>query len=296
MASQTFYVLKSMLVNVINPLNASFMVLLNMSQIAFIVAAKLDEKISSMPYILCLTVADFLLGLMVFTVKAMESAANITKSQVTSSMGIYFENSMTEFSLMTSVLTVTMLTVDRWMAATSPAKYKKFTLARRRFICIAIWMVTLGVNHISREYGTSSFKYSYTALIALFAIPFPMFAFIYIKFVMKKSESASQEIMIFHNADEAESSLFNLTVKIFIAYCVCVVPYMIYAILEIYQLLDKYDLILMNNYTNALILINASLNPAICLHHFRVHNVIKERFETGNKTQPAAAAANTPAS
>ena len=257
--------------NVVTPMNAGFMVFLNITEIAFIVYTGLKKKVGSMPYLLCLSVSDLFTGLTIFGAKACWAAEEITGSKLLFTIADYASGVMIDIPLFVSVSTFTMLTIDRLLAVKKPFIYRNFTQRRRTVICIAIWVLAIvtSFSHDKQAY--------FIGFLALAGIPFPIVGYILIRRTLIKSQAmgANGEG---REANKSERRMLSLCFKTFVAYLVSWIPYSIFQGFYHFNVVSREYLDLINYIVFSFIFINSSVNPLICLHHFGVHRIIKNHF------------------
>ena len=263
--------IRNVLFNVVSPMNAGFMIGLNIMEIAFIVYSGLEKKVSSIPYLVCLSLSDLLMGLTIFGVKAFRYAAQTTGNNLLSTIGDYINNVMIELPLVVSVLTFTMLTIDRWLAVKKPFIYRNLTRKRRIIICFVIWVIAIATTFSYTEQSLS------VGVIALAGMPFPITGYILIRRALKKSQAMGANGQS-RAANKNERRMLSLCVKTFVAYIVCWIPYSIFIGIEHFRAISRLHLVLMNVFVFTLIFINSTVNPLICLHHFGVHRIIRDHF------------------
>ena len=287
---KVFSLLEQIIFVIASPMNCSFAILLNIMEIAFIVSTKMENYLSSTPYFLNLSVSDLILGIMIFAVNGSIRWVEITEGDEINNVGFFISGSIVNTCCIVSVLTLTMLTMDRLLAVLKPFQYQNIKQRTRKLICLGIWLLAIiyaFINYFRTGKPTFDNKqYFFVGLFALAGTPFPIISYIMIKRTLKKSRSLSINGAI-RPTNVNERRLLSLCTKTFIAYIVSWIPYIIYAVLEWYKVLG-----ISRDFVNRLaffnIFINSSVNPIIILHHFRIHRIIKIGFVkqmTNNSTQ-----------
>ena len=274
-------ILNEVLYHALSPMNSGFIILLNIIEISFIVLTGLEKKVSSMPYILNLSMCDLVTGLLIFAVKGLYSIAMITGDKISFIIASQMSIIMINLPLIVSVLTFSMLTIDRLLAVKKPFMYRNLTSKRKRSICLGIWIIaiTFTVSHlvIGDYVGLKRTESLYLTIIAIIGMPFPIISYILIKQALRRSQAISSGAT--REANKGEQRMLSLCVKTFVAYLVCWVPYTIYSLGEYFQVFIFAELPLLNRFAFLIIFVNSSMNPLICLHHFGVHRIIKNRFQ-----------------
>ena len=287
MKNLVFHIVKLSLYSVVIPMICGFTILLNIMEIYFIILTEMEKNVSSTPYIMNLSISDLILGVTIVCIRGAKAYTRITGQR--NRFIIFISSSLMNISCIVSVLTLTMLSIDRLLVVLKPFKYKHFTQTRRKLICLGIWFIAFVFAIISFvRTGNIVYdgkRYIFLAVVALCGIPFPIIAYILIKRALKKSQLMSTGAAV-RRKNEGERRLLGLCTKTFVAYLVCWIPYIIYAFYKFFTQFDGIRGVVINNLVYVIVFINSSVNPIILLHHFRVHLIIRDHFKIDNKTKP----------
>ena len=133
--------------DIVSPINASFIIILNIVEILFILKMKMVKRKKSTVFILNLAISDVVLGLIIIVIKIITfHTKGGPDSQVLLLFNRYLKRSLIQVTLMVSVFTNLVLTTERLLAVKYPHIYRRITKKQRNYTCLVVWICAIGIT------------------------------------------------------------------------------------------------------------------------------------------------------
>lgn len=262
------------------------------SVIEALIIYKIRNKMStSMVYILNLAISDLLVGVMILVTKGLLIIITQMGARVRDHLWLIEIYAVVNFaflrlSLVTSLLNIIAIAIDRWIAVARPYFYRKLKSRHAVLICALIWLVALSVvaiyyTIVRSKIENNTIRHEYELLIfPLLTLPTLLgliFSYLSIlrflrrsrqEFTNQNSDSDVDESMTNHV--EREYKVLKLSIAIIGTFALCWIPLSVYGILRAVGVHSRDTQIA----TFAIALVNSLLNPIVYFHHQR-HTVLK---------------------
>ena len=285
------------LFEIVSPVNAGLILILNMTEIIFIWKMQLVKRRKSTMFMLNLAISDLFLGFTIVVAKILNA---VKKSEQNNStffklLCSFIQRSVIQMTLMASVLTINILTTERFLAVKYPHIYNRITRAQRRNACFGVWMISILITLCFYFSDPHDLKYRYheqfivlSAIIVL-SLPWPIVSYTAIRRVFKRRFSRPRDLNAATASQPSRRHTFTegkrfltLCLRSFIIFVICWLPYAAFG----FFVFIRNDLPLETNWltpfqftAHMVAFINSTLNPILYLYTYNFGQTIQRHFK-----------------
>ena len=285
--------LETVLFDILSPINASLIIILNIMEIILIYKMKMVQRKISTVFILNLAISDLILGLIIVIVKifSLKGLNNEVMAQIAS----YLRNSLIQITLMVSVLTNNILTTERFLAVRHPHVYRRITKVQRRNICLLVWFLAIGVILCFCFSRSQDFKLRYheqfiiLSSIIVLSLPWPIISYTVIRRIFKRRFSQKRGHSLPSNVTPRYATFTDgqrflvLCLRSFIIFVICWLPYAVFGFLVFIKrdISQKSKWLFPLQYSvHIAAFINSVLNPILYLYTYSFGKLVRRHFRS----------------
>ncbi|XP_066924778.1 sphingosine 1-phosphate receptor 1-like [Clytia hemisphaerica] len=275
--------IKDILFDIVSPINALLIIILNFVEIFFIWKMKMVQRKRSTVFILNLSISDLILGLTIIISKILTFSTNSFAVK----MNVFLRSSFIQVTLMVSVFTNLVLTTERLLAVKYPHLYRRMTKRQRNYTCLAIWVCSFvfAGTRFAFQVRTSQSNAYYQQFIILSTIilaslPWPIISYTIVRRII------TQRFFTGKNQLERKASTFNdgqrfltLCLRSFFIFVLCWIPYACFGYFIFFKRPQQDINLFAIQYTvHLLAFVNSVLNPILYLYTYNIGQSIKRHF------------------
>ena len=264
---------------VVSPTFASLMIILNSAILALVKFSKNQTKCRKLIYIMNLSVADLFLGVNIILVKAM-SVVEKSHPQKNSIKNVrhFLQGKLMPLSLYISVLSVAVITFDRLLMVLQPIKYMRIRHWKKRAVCVCVWiMATSTVLGMYFLVNDNKQEYILTPCLVLLTVVFVSASY----FKIQRHLSSINSITLNRRSGGgvgnkatgitlSERRFTQFCFQSFVLFVVCWLPFSVYGILYVTNMIDTWSYYLDFRYTcHIMAFSNSVFSPILFLFHFK---------------------------
>lgn len=229
-------------------------------------------------FILNLAIADLLVGLIV---EPLSSVVHVREAFGFPLKYHIFLQPVYFTSCTASVLSLGMLTIDRYIAITSPLQYRA-TLSNKRALVssLIIWVISIALPFLQHEIGFLWYFFVFGNAAVLVTFFVLVFAFVRVHLALRaqirelnQMQASSEENMARNNALKSEEKITRAFMLMLLVFCVCYTPslLMIY-LMNFCTICSCQSIHWFRDLSFLFVVLNSSMNPfiyALRLPNFR---------------------------
>ena len=257
----------------ISPLIGGFIIFFNSIEICMIFKRR---KLRVAIYHLNLSISDICLGFVLVGLTVMSHFHLETNSTILSDIRKVFRTSLVSLSLLQSLLSITLLTVDRVLVIQRPIFYKLLTIRQKTLACVTTWLLTILLStFLNMVYWEGSLKMFVQCIVTLATILFISLCYVYI---WKKIHMIAKHRMTVKSFRRTEEMKFlKLCFKTYLVFLVCWLPYVVMGTMRytsnIFNDIENY--INVNTTIHTVAFTNSLINPiTFIVHSFRMRRKV----------------------
>ena len=193
------------------------------------------------------------------------------------------------FMVTVSVLTITAISVDRYLAIRFNLRYQELVTERKViYFQITLWMGS-GVFTITRMAGYRIFMI-FAMVVITVCLSSTCFAYSRIFMVLRRHQGQIRSQIHHHTSEQEQSRISNMaelrrsiinTFYVFFAFLFCFLPYFFLGIFISSTSYWNKAVMQLNLYATSLVLANSALNPVIyCCRRRELRGAAKQIFQT----------------
>ena len=288
--------LETVLFDILSPINASLIIILNIMEIILIYKMKMVQRKISTVFILNLAISDLLLGLTTVLIMVLSFKFRQDSVQIAS----YLRNSLIQITLMVSVLTNNILTTERFLAVKHPHVYKRITKVQRRNICLLVWFLAIGVILCFFFSGSQDFISRYheqfiiLSSIIVLSLPWPIISYTVIRRIFKRRFSQKRGHSLPSNATPRYATFTDgqrflvLCLRSFIIFVICWLPYAAFGFFIFIKrdISQKSEWLFPLQYlVHLAAFINSVLNPILYLYTYSFGKLVRRHFRSRRESK-----------
>ena len=260
---------------IVSPTLASLMILLNAGIISLMTFFTEATKRRKLIYILNLAVADMTLGISIVTVKAMKVfEKSHPQNKTIKDARIIAQTKIMPLSLYISVLSIAVITIDRFVMIFYPIRYVRIRHWKKSATCIFIWLASSTTVFLLHAF-VRDIKREYILKPALVLLTVFLVSVSHIQIrrrLMQNNENLNrlQGTHAQRQITTSEKKFTEFCFQSFILFVLCWLPISIYGILYVQHYFDGWLYYLDFRYTcHILAFSNSVLSPILFLVHFK---------------------------
>lgn len=261
---------KKVLWIIVSPTVAGLIVILNLSQLGYIIKKGYLLTTKCTVFIVNLVCGNLLLGFVILSAKVVDKFAS------TSSIGdrilSYLKNHLLDISLNVSLLTIVCMTIEKLLAVKTPYLVRNLSKKFRVGVCLVVWFMTIGLT-VAIEYNILNpeddrvLDVVITASEILVSLPVETVCFVLILRALRDRGQFSETEK---QTNYQEKKFVKFIMKTHISFVCCWFPLLVYGFLSISGAFEEWneaDYSIMNNISYIIVFVDSILNPLIYFHH-----------------------------